>query len=116
MKTKGIPTGKRKTFVNTTLGETWEEAKMGEKRPDAEADGEGKHYSRRRFLTGGLSDGRYRLAAETVLRCMSGDGLRERKPFWWIKSSLWGVPDEEETLLRVDAAINKNTAMQTEPK
>ena len=33
MKTKG-DTGKRKTFVNTTLGETWE-AKIGE-RPDAE--------------------------------------------------------------------------------
>ncbi|WP_435302427.1 terminase gpA endonuclease subunit [Escherichia coli] len=37
-------TGKRKTFVNTTLGETWE-AKIGE-RPDAEVMAERKeHYS-----------------------------------------------------------------------
>ncbi|HBC6359582.1 TPA: phage terminase large subunit family protein, partial [Escherichia coli] len=43
MKTKG-DTGKRKTFVNTTLGETWE-AKIGE-RPDAEVMAERKeHYS-----------------------------------------------------------------------
>ena len=39
MKTKG-DTGKRKTFVNTTLGETWE-AKIGE-RPDAEVMAERK--------------------------------------------------------------------------
>ncbi len=32
------------------------------------------------------------------------------------KIIIMGRPDEEETLLRVDAAINKNTAMQTEPK
>jgi len=40
----GASTGKRKTFVNTTLGETWE-AKIGE-RPDAEVMAERKeHYS-----------------------------------------------------------------------
>lgn len=31
------------------------------------------------------------------------------------KIIIMGRPDEEETLLRVDVAINKNTAMQTEP-
>lgn len=58
MKTKG-DTGKRKTFVNTTLGETWE-AKIGE-RPDAEVMAERKeHYSapvpdRVAYLTAGIS-------------------------------------------------------------
>ena len=57
MKTKG-DTGKRKTFVNTTLGETWE-AKIGE-RPDAELMAERKeHYSapvpdRVAYLTAGI--------------------------------------------------------------
>ncbi|MEL2970486.1 phage portal protein [Escherichia coli] len=57
MKTKG-DTGKRKTFVNTTLGETWE-AKIGE-RPDAEVMAERKeHYSapvpdRVAYLTAGI--------------------------------------------------------------
>ncbi|EHW92574.1 phage terminase large subunit, partial [Escherichia coli DEC10F] len=36
-----------------------------------------------------------------------GMGSGERKPFWWIKFIIMGRPDEEETLLRVDAAINK---------
>ncbi|GHL45173.1 hypothetical protein ECZU29_00230 [Escherichia coli] len=48
MKTKG-DTGKRKTFVNTTLGETWE-AKNGE-RPDAEVMAERKSIIQRPFLT-----------------------------------------------------------------
>ncbi len=48
MKTKG-DTGKRKTFVNTTLGETWE-AKIGE-RPDAEVMAERKSIIQRPFLT-----------------------------------------------------------------
>nr|WP_171815758.1 terminase gpA endonuclease subunit [Escherichia coli] len=40
--------GKRKTFVNTTLGETWE-AKIGE-RPDAEVMAERKSIIQRPFL------------------------------------------------------------------
>ncbi|EER1014518.1 phage terminase large subunit family protein, partial [Escherichia coli] len=57
MKTKG-DTGKRKTFVNTTLGETWE-AKIGE-RPDAEVMAERKEYysapvpDRVAYLTAGI--------------------------------------------------------------
>ncbi|GCO98183.1 phage terminase large subunit [Escherichia coli] len=46
MKTKG-DTGKRKTFVNTTLGETWE-AKIGE-RPDAEVMAERKGVAMHAF-------------------------------------------------------------------
>ncbi|CSG15477.1 phage DNA packaging protein large subunit [Shigella sonnei] len=63
MKTKG-DTGKRKTFVNTTLGETWE-AKIGE-RPDAEVMAERKeHYSapvpdRVAYLTAGIDSQRDR--------------------------------------------------------
>lgn len=57
MKTKG-DTGKRKTFVNTTLGETWE-AKIGE-RPDAEVMAERKeHYSAPVNAPAGATSGKY---------------------------------------------------------
>ncbi|EOZ2665154.1 terminase gpA endonuclease subunit, partial [Escherichia coli] len=57
LKTKG-DTGKRKTFVNTTLGETWE-PKIGE-RPDAELMAERKEFfgasvpERVAYLTAGI--------------------------------------------------------------
>lgn len=76
MKTKG-DTGKRKTFVNTTLGETWE-AKIGE-RPDAEVMAERKeHYSapvpdRVAYLTAGIDSN------WIATKCAYGDGGRVRK-------------------------------------
>jgi phage terminase large subunit GpA-like protein len=59
-KTKG-DTGKRKTFVNTTLGETWE-PKIGD-RPDAEVMAERKAFRRCITRAGGLPYGRDRLTA-----------------------------------------------------
>lgn len=104
MKTKG-DTGKRKTFVNTTLGETWE-AKIGE-RPDAEVMAERKeHYSapvpdRVAYLTAGIDSqlDRYEM-------CVWGWGPGEES--WLIdRQIIMGRHDDEQTLLRVDEAINK---------
>ena len=72
MKTKG-DTGKRKTFVNTTLGETWE-AKIGE-RPDAELMAERKeHYSAPVPDRVALPDCRYRLPAGPLRNARMGMG------------------------------------------
>ncbi|EON5756427.1 phage terminase large subunit family protein [Escherichia coli] len=104
MKTKG-DTGKRKTFVNTTLGETWE-AKIGE-RPDAEVMAERKeHYSapvpdRVTYLTAGIDSqlDRYEMR-------VWGWGPGEES--WLIdRQIIMGRHDDEQTLLRVDEAINK---------
>ncbi|EMX2860116.1 TPA: phage terminase large subunit family protein [Escherichia coli] len=104
MKTKG-DTGKRKTFVNTTLGETWE-AKIGE-RPDAELMAERKeHYSapvpdRVAYLTAGIDSqlDRYEMR-------VWGWGPGEES--WLIdRQIIMGRHDDEQTLLRVDEAINK---------
>ncbi|HGE9236850.1 terminase gpA endonuclease subunit [Escherichia coli] len=104
MKTKG-DTGKRKTFVNTTLGETWE-AKIGE-RPDAEVMAERKeHYSapvpdRVAYLTAGIDSqlDRYEMR-------VWGWGPGEES--WLIdRQIIMGRHDDEQTLQRVDEAINK---------
>ncbi|WP_100004026.1 terminase gpA endonuclease subunit [Escherichia coli] len=104
MKTKG-DTGKRKTFVNTTLGETWE-AKIGE-HPDAEVMAERKeHYSapvpdRVAYLTAGIDSqlDRYEMR-------VWGWGPGEES--WLIdRQIIMGRHDDEQTLLRVDEAINK---------
>ncbi|KZI46995.1 terminase gpA endonuclease subunit, partial [Escherichia coli] len=104
MKTKG-DTGKRKTFVNTTLGETWE-AKIGE-RPDAEVMAERKeHYSapvpdRVAYLTAGIDSqlDRYEMR-------VWGWGPGEES--WLIdRQIIMGRHDDEQTLLHVDEAINK---------
>ncbi|EHD0041758.1 phage terminase large subunit family protein, partial [Escherichia coli] len=104
MKTKG-DTGKRKTFVNTTLGETWE-AKIGE-RPDAEVMAERKeHYlapvpDRVAYLTAGIDSqlDRYEMR-------VWGWGPGEES--WLIdRQIIMGRHDDEQTLLRVDEAINK---------
>ncbi|EFJ5717154.1 phage terminase large subunit family protein, partial [Escherichia coli] len=104
MKTRG-DMGKRKTFVNTTLGETWE-AKIGE-RPDAELMVERKeHYSapvpdRVAYLTAGIDSqlDRYEMR-------VWGWGPGEES--WLIdRQIIMGRHDDEQTLLRVDEAINK---------
>ncbi|EGQ2064525.1 phage terminase large subunit family protein [Escherichia coli] len=104
MKTKG-DTGKRKTFVNTTLGETWE-AKIGE-RPDAEVMAERKEYysapvpDRVAYLTAGIDSqlDRYEMR-------VWGWGPGEES--WLIdRQIIMGRHDDEQTLLRVDEAINK---------
>ena len=104
MKTKG-DTGKRKTFVNTTLGETWE-AKIGE-RPDADLMAERKeHYSapvpdRVAYLTAGIDSqlDRYEMR-------VWGWGPGEES--WLIdRQIIMGRHDDEQTLVRVDDAINK---------
>lgn len=101
MKTKG-DTGKRKTFVNTTLGETWE-AKIGE-RPDAEVMAERKeHYSapvpdRVAYLTAGIDSqlDRYEMR-------VWGWGPGEES--WLIdRQIIMGRHDDEQTLLRYIAA------------
>lgn len=100
-----LDTGKRKTFVNTTLGETWE-AKIGE-RPDAEVMAERKeHYSapvpdRVAYLTAGIDSqlDRYEMR-------VWGWGPGEES--WLIdRQIIMGRHDDEQTLLRVDEAINK---------
>ncbi|WP_407239617.1 terminase gpA endonuclease subunit [Escherichia coli] len=105
MKTKG-DTGKRKTFVNTTLGETWE-AKIGE-RPDAEVMAERKeHYSAPVPDRGGLPDCRYRLPAGS-LHEMRVWGWGPGEESWLIdRQIIMGRHDDEQTLLHVDEAINK---------
>lgn len=104
MKTKG-DTGKRKTFVNTTLGETWE-AKIGE-RPDAEVMAERKeHYSAPVPDRVALPDRRYRLPAGPLRNARMGMGPGEES--WLIdRQIIMGRHDDEQTLLRVDEAINK---------
>ncbi|CSG30612.1 phage DNA packaging protein large subunit [Shigella sonnei] len=98
MKTKG-DTGKRKTFVNTTLGETWE-AKIGE-RPDAEVMAERKeHYSapvpdRVAYLTAGIDSQRDRYEMRVW-----GWGPGEES--WLIdRQIIMGRHDDEQTLLLV---------------
>lgn len=104
-KQRNTLTGKRKTFVNTTLGETWE-AKIGE-RPDAEVMAERKeHYSapvpdRVAYLTAGIDSqlDRYEMR-------VWGWGPGEES--WLIdRQIIMGRHDDEQTLLRVDEAINK---------
>lgn len=103
-KTKG-DTGKRKTFVNTTLGETWE-AKIGE-RPDAELIEERKeHFGARipqrvAYITAGIDSqlDRYEMR-------VWGWGPGEES--WLIdRIIIMGRHDDEETLKRVDEAINR---------
>lgn len=104
LKTKG-DTGKRKTFVNTTLGETWE-PKIGE-RPDAELMAERKEFfgasvpERVAYLTAGIDSqlDRYEMR-------VWGWGPGEES--WLIdRQIIMGRHDDEATLVRVDEAINK---------
>ncbi|MCW5003524.1 phage terminase large subunit family protein [Enterobacter roggenkampii] len=104
LKTKG-DTGKQKTFVNTTLGETWEAA-IGE-RPDAEVLVTRKELpgsalpERVVYLTAGIDSqlDRYEMR-------VWGWGPGEEA--WLIdRIIIMGRHDEETTLLRVDAAINR---------
>lgn len=104
IKTKG-DTGKRKTFVNTTLGETWE-PNIGE-RPDAEVMAERiEHFGARvpervAYLTAGIDSqlDRYEMR-------VWGWGPGEES--WLIdKIIIMGRHDDESTLLRLDEAINK---------
>ncbi|WP_331254917.1 terminase gpA endonuclease subunit [Escherichia coli] len=103
MKTKG-DTGKRKTFVNTTLGETWE-AKIGERPAEVMAERK-EHYSapvpdRVAYLTAGIDSqlDRYEMR-------VWGWGPGEES--WLIdRQIIMGRHDDEQTLLRVDEAINK---------
>lgn len=103
LKTKG-DIGQQKTFVNTTLGETWEPA-VGE-RPEAEVIEEGKeHFSAQvpdevAYLTAGIDSqlDRYEMR-------VWGWGPGEES--WLIdRVIIMGRHDEEETLVRVDSAIN----------
>lgn len=104
IKTKG-DTGKRKTFVNTTLGETWE-PKLGE-RPDAELIEERKEAfiaavpDLVAYITAGIDSqlDRYEIR-------VWGWGPGEES--WLIdRQIVMGRHDEEATLLRVDEVINK---------
>ncbi|KNC91288.1 phage terminase large subunit family protein [Trabulsiella odontotermitis] len=104
LKTKG-DTGKRKTFVNTTLGETWEPT-IGE-RPDAETlEARKEHFittvpDRVAYLTAGIDSqlDRYEMR-------VWGWGPGEES--WLIdRQIIMGRHDDEATLLRVDEAINK---------
>jgi phage terminase large subunit GpA-like protein len=103
-KTKG-DTGKRKTFVNTTLGETWEAA-VGE-RPDAAILEERKELFDAQvpdwvaYITAGIDSqlDRYEIR-------VWGWGPGEES--WLIdRIIVMGRHDEESTLLRVDEAINR---------
>lgn len=103
LKTKG-DIGKLKTFVNTTLGETWEEA-VGE-RPDSDALlGRVEKYLAQvpdgvAYLTAGIDSQRDRYEIRVW-----GWGVDEE--VWLIdRQIIMGRHDEEETLLRVDEAIN----------
>ncbi|PLD73669.1 phage terminase large subunit family protein [Klebsiella pneumoniae] len=102
--------GKLKTFVNTTLGEPWEEA-IGE-RPEADTLVErAEMYStpippRVAYLTAGIDSqlDRYEMR-------VWGWGPGEES--WLIdRVIIMGRHDEEETLTRVDAAINRRYARQ----
>jgi phage terminase large subunit GpA-like protein len=97
--------GKLKTFVNTTLGETWEES-IGE-RPDAEII-----HQRREVYSSPVPDWVVYLTAGV-------DSQRDRYELrvwgWGVGEEAWlidrqiimGRHDEESTLERVDEAINK---------
>lgn len=103
-----------KTFVNTTLGETWEEA-MGEKLDHQVLMDKVVRYTaavpaRVVYLTAGIDSQRNRFEMY-VWGWAPGE-----EAFLVDKIIIMGRPDEEETLLRVDAAINKNTAMRMAPK
>ena len=106
MKTKG-DTGKRKTFVKTPRSVRRGKRKIGE-RPDAEVMAERKeHYSapvpdRVAYLTAGIDSqlDRYEMR-------VWGWGPGEES--WLIdRQIIGGRHDDEQTLLRVDEAINKN--------
>lgn len=76
--------------MNTTLGETWEEA-VGEKLDHQVLMDKVVRYTaavpaRVVYLTAGIDSQRNRFEMYVW------GWARERKPFWWIKSSLWGVP------------------------
>lgn len=96
--------------MNTTLGETWE-AKIGE-RPDAEVMAERKEYysapvpDRVAYLTAGIDSqlDRYEMR-------VWGWGPGEES--WLIdRQIIMGRHDDEQTLLRVDEAINKHAAAE----
>ncbi|EFG9843680.1 phage terminase large subunit family protein [Shigella boydii] len=94
-----------KTFVNTTLGETWEEA-VGEKLDHQVLMDKVVHYPaavpvRVVYLTAGIDSQRNRFEMY-VWGWAPGE-----EAFLVDKIIIMGRPDEEETLLRVDAAINK---------
>ncbi|MBG2735941.1 phage terminase large subunit family protein, partial [Klebsiella oxytoca] len=104
IKTRG-DTGKRKTFTNTTLGETWE-PKIGE-RPDADLIEERKELfaaavpDRVVYLTAGIDSqlDRYEMR-------VWGWGPGEES--WLVdRQIIMGRHDDEQTLKRVDEAINK---------
>ncbi len=102
-----------KTFVNTTLGETGRG--RGRKTRSPVLMDKVVHYTaavpaRVVYLTAGIDSQRNRFEMY-VWGWAPGE-----EAFLVDKIIIMGRPDEEETLLRVDAAINKNTAMQTEPK
>lgn len=94
-----------KTFVNTTLGETWEEA-VGEKLDHQVLMDKVVPYTatvpvRVVYLTAGIDSQRNRFEMY-VWGWAPGE-----EAFLVDKIIIMGRPDEEETLLRVDAAINK---------
>ncbi|MSG82440.1 hypothetical protein GKF16_24615, partial [Escherichia coli] len=94
-----------KTFVNTTLGETWEEA-VGEKLDHQVLMDKVVHYTaavpaRVVYLTAGIDSQRNRFEMY-VWGWAPGE-----EAFLVDKIIIMGRPDEEETLLRVDVAINK---------
>ncbi|EOA0976459.1 terminase gpA endonuclease subunit, partial [Escherichia coli] len=94
-----------KTFVNTTLGETWEEA-VGEKLDHQVLMDKVVRYTaavpaRVVYLTAGIDSQRNRFEMY-VWGWAQGE-----EAFLVDKIIIMGRPDEEETLLRVDAAINK---------
>lgn len=100
--------------MNTTLGETWEEA-VGEKLDHQVLMDKVVHYTaavpaRVVYLTAGIDSQRNRFEMY-VWGWAPGE-----EAFLVDKIIIMGRPDEEETLLRVDAAINKNTAMRMAPK
>lgn len=94
-----------KTFVNTTLGETYEEA-VGEKLDHQVLMDKVMRYGanvpvRVVYLTAGIDSQRNRFEMYVW-----GWGPGE-EAFLVDKIIIMGRPDEEDTLLRVDAAINK---------
>ncbi|TJR20905.1 phage terminase large subunit family protein, partial [Escherichia coli] len=94
-----------KTFVNTTLGETWEEV-VGEKLDHQVLMDKVVRYTaavpaRVVYLTAGIDSQRNRFEMY-VWGWAPGE-----EAFLVDKIIIMGRPDEEETLLRVDAAINK---------
>ncbi len=104
-----------KTFVNTTLGETWEEA-VGEKLDHQVLMDKVVHYTaavpaRVVYLTAGIDSQRNRFEMYVW-----GWAPGEKKLFWWIKSSLWAVPMRKRRCYVWMRRSTKNTAMQTEPK